>query len=342
MSLFGLQIVSRALTFALNIAIARTVDRRIPLLTPPPFLSPDSHLSSNFSPSFPLSPLSSPHKHHRPPPPHPTYRKPPHTQRCHFSFVKHYLNCRESLGRGAVQLQLITDAILTLSREGFRDAMQRTPASDWNASPSRERLLRVAWLSVPLSALVAVAVIMSGSASGALEAQGAAAAALLFALAALVEMVLLPYMLQGLGFGVLEFGFFSVEGLGFLGSGFAFSTQQKMAISSSLPFFSLLHFFLAYMVASRLVSLILSSFSLPPSLPLHPSSHIQLAEPLYIMAHNLLLIHVRVRVEVRCLFLLGQSLSKNLAFRWLSHIVGPSTSGPKMEPLNTKSRLHGS
>lgn len=222
-----------------------------------------------------------------------------------------------------MQLQLITDAILTLSREGFRDAMQRTPASDWNASPSRERLLRVAWLSVPLSALVAVAVIMSGSASGALEAQGAAAAALLFALAAFVEMVLLPYMLQGLGFGVLEFGFFSVEGLGFLGSGFAFSAQQKMEISSSLPFFSLLHFFLAYMVASRLVSLpfFLPSISLPLSLPLNPSSQIQLAEPLYIMAHNLLLIHVRVRVEVRGLFLLGQSLSKNLAFRWLPHTL---------------------
>jgi hypothetical protein len=107
-----------------------------------------------------------------------------------------------------VQLQLITDAILTLSREGFRDAMQRTPASDWNASPSRERLLGVAWLSVPLSALVAVAVIMSGSASGALDAQGAGAAALLFALAAFVEMVLLLRTLHDLGFGVWGFGLF--------------------------------------------------------------------------------------------------------------------------------------
>ena len=116
---------------------------------------------------------------------------------------------RESYGRGAVQLQLITDAILTLSREGFRDAMQRTPASAWHDERSRSSLLRVAWLSLPLSLVIASAIL----AWSPLEAQ-AGAAAVLFSAAALTEMI---------------------------------------------------------------------------------------AEPLYIMAHNLLLIHVRVRVEMLAL-----------------------------------------
>ena len=269
--------MSRALTFTLNIAIARTVDRRIPLLPPPPssFLTLISLPISLPLSHYHLSPHLTNITAHPLPIPH---RKPPHTQRCQFSFVKHYLNCRESLGRGAVQLQLITDAILTLSREGFRDAMQRTPASDWNASPSRERLLRVAWLSVPLSALVAVAVIMSGSASGALEAQGAAAAALLFALAALVEMVLLPYMLQGLGFGDLEFGFFLSGGFRLFGLGVCSLGTAKdgdfFFSSFLLPssFFSSVHGCLLACFSSFLPSFLFPApLTPPPPLLPHPA-----------------------------------------------------------------------
>lgn len=71
-SVFSLQLVSRVLTFGLNIAIARSVDRK-------------------------------------------------------------------AYGVGSVQLQLVCDAVLALSREGFRDACQRTPTSDWHSATRRAR-----------------------------------------------------------------------------------------------------------------------------------------------------------------------------------------------------------
>ena len=74
LSIVSLQLVSRVLTFALNIAIARSVDRK-------------------------------------------------------------------AFGVGSVQLQLVCDAVLALSREGFRDACQRTHATAWQDASSRARML---------------------------------------------------------------------------------------------------------------------------------------------------------------------------------------------------------
>eukprot|EP00282_Hemiselmis_andersenii_P009348 CAMPEP_0114112176 /NCGR_PEP_ID=MMETSP0043_2-20121206/2249_1 /TAXON_ID=464988 /ORGANISM="Hemiselmis andersenii, Strain CCMP644" /LENGTH=219 /DNA_ID=CAMNT_0001204261 /DNA_START=52 /DNA_END=708 /DNA_ORIENTATION=- len=126
-SLFGLQIVSRLLTFILNVAIARNVDRT-------------------------------------------------------------------AYGQGAVQLQLVSDAILMLSREGFRDALQRTPAADWHDEGKRARMLRVASLSLPFSLLVAVVVLGTGALSGGTSTSGpeVRVPAVLFALAATVEMAAEP------------------------------------------------------------------------------------------------------------------------------------------------------
>jgi len=149
-SIFSLQLGSRVLTFALNIAIARSVDRK-------------------------------------------------------------------AYGVGSVQLQLVCDAVLALSREGFRDACQRTSARDWQDAKRRARMLAVAWLCVPFAALVGAIVLAISS---------------------------------------------------FFGSGQAEDGVSAVGIS-------------AMFVAAAGLEM--------------------LSEPLYILAHNLLLINIRVRVEMLAL-----------------------------------------
>ena len=98
-SVFSLQLMSRVLTFALNVAVVRAVDRA-------------------------------------------------------------------AYGIGSVQMQLVCDAVLALSREGFRDACQRTPADAWLDSRSRSRMLAVAWLCVPFAAVVCSVVLGVSSSMG--------------------------------------------------------------------------------------------------------------------------------------------------------------------------------
>jgi len=127
-SVFSLQLVSRMLTFALNIAIARSVDRK-------------------------------------------------------------------AYGVGSVQLQLVCDAVLALSREGFRDACQRTPTSDWQSTTCRARVLAIAWLCVPYAALVGAAIFAISSHFGSGQAEDGVSAAgisALFVAAAGLEMLSEP------------------------------------------------------------------------------------------------------------------------------------------------------
>ena len=147
MSVFSLQLMSRVLTFALNVAVVRAVDRA-------------------------------------------------------------------AYGIGSVQMQLVCDAVLALSREGFRDACQRTPADAWLESRSRSRMLAVAWLCVPFAAVVCSVVLGISS---------------------------------SMGTGQAEPGFSAV------------SISAMFVAAAGLE---------------------------------------MLSEPLYILAHNLLLIHIRVRVEM--------------------------------------------
>ena len=127
-SVFSLQLVSRVLTFGLNIAIARSVDRK-------------------------------------------------------------------AYGVGSVQMQLVCDAVLALSREGFRDACQRTPTSDWHSATRRARVLAVAWLCVPFAAFVGAAVFALSSHFGSGQAEegvSAAGISALFVAAAGLEMLSEP------------------------------------------------------------------------------------------------------------------------------------------------------
>ena len=128
LSIFSLQLVSRVLTFALNIAIARSVDRK-------------------------------------------------------------------AFGVGSVQLQLVCDAVLALSREGFRDACQRTHATAWQDATSRARMLAVAWLCVPFAGLVGAVVLAISSLAGSGEAEDGLSAAdisAMFVAAAGLEMLSEP------------------------------------------------------------------------------------------------------------------------------------------------------
>jgi hypothetical protein len=109
-SIFSLQLLSRVLTFALNVAIVRRVDRT-------------------------------------------------------------------AYGVGSVQLQLVCDAVLALSREGFRDACQRTPTSTWHNPESRARVLAVAWLCVPFAAVVGTMVLGVSSFFGSGQDEGGFSAA---------------------------------------------------------------------------------------------------------------------------------------------------------------------
>jgi oligosaccharide translocation protein RFT1 len=128
LSIFSLQLVSRVLTFGLNIAIARSVDRR-------------------------------------------------------------------AFGVGSVQLQLVCDTVLALSREGFRDACQRTHARGWQDPTRRLQVLAVAWLCVPLAAVVGSVVLAISSFAGSGEAEdglSAAGISAMFVAAAGLEMLSEP------------------------------------------------------------------------------------------------------------------------------------------------------
>ena len=127
-SIFSVQLMSRILTFALNIMIARSVDRKV-------------------------------------------------------------------YGIGSVQMGLVCDAVLALSREGFRDACQRTPARDWQDAKSRGRVLAVAWLCVPFAAFVGIVVWNVSSYFGSGQAEGGVSAAgisAMFIAAAGLEMLSEP------------------------------------------------------------------------------------------------------------------------------------------------------
>ena len=97
-----------------------------------------------------------------------------------------------------VQLQMVCDTILTLSREGFRDACQRTPPDAWRSCSGRARILSISWLAVPTAALVGSVVLgFSGAFSAPTGGDvgsiaGYSEAALIFAAAAGLEVLAEP------------------------------------------------------------------------------------------------------------------------------------------------------
>ncbi|EKX33821.1 hypothetical protein GUITHDRAFT_147663 [Guillardia theta CCMP2712] len=102
---------------------------------------------------------------------------------------------KSSYGIGAVKLQLLYDTVLSLSREGFRDACQRTSPSAWKDSKERAQILSVAWLAIPLSLLVGAAVLFASNvldASQRSEHESYHLIASMFVLAAAFEMLSEP------------------------------------------------------------------------------------------------------------------------------------------------------
>ena len=63
---------------------------------------------------------------------------------------------RDAYGVASALQICCCDVGLMLSREGFRDACQRTSADRWQDPARRSQILRVAWFSLPISVLIGV------------------------------------------------------------------------------------------------------------------------------------------------------------------------------------------